>query len=172
MKRVFSAIAISTILLLASCGGGGGGGGSGPANVNLNVDPSKIDAGDNMTVTIDISDVADNGIVLKIRTPVGLDYVTDSGYLTVEDVPLNLDPAFYKTDTKFNYLVYFVDRNLFGDGNSGQFIVTYQGTAAVASGTVDVDTDEINPSLTESQQFKVSDPKFSAEDSQKIVVKN
>lgn len=172
MKALFSAIAITTTLFLSACGGGGGGSSAGPAQVHLSIDHTKIDAGDTMSIEIEISDVNDDGIMLKIRTPLGLDYVTDSGYLVVEEIPLNFDPTFYKADEQYNYLVYFITRNLFGEDNYGRFTVVFKGTAAIAAGTVDVDTDVIETATPYSKQFDIKNPLFSAEDSVKIVVKN
>lgn len=170
--KTIAVLLLTSLVLMTGCGGGGGGGSSGPANISVSADPEKIDAGDVMTVTVPISDVNEDGIMLKIRTPVGLDYVNDSGYLEVDGTSLNLDPDFYKTDTKFNYLVYFLSRNLFGESNAGVLTVKYLGTAAVAAGTVDVDADVDNPDLSDSAQFDVTNPQFTAEGSDKVVVKN
>lgn len=171
MKGMFRPLILAPFIFLASCGGGGGGS-SGQAVVNVSAEPSKLDAGDITTVSIEVYDVQDGGVVLKIRTPVGLDYVNDSGFLAVDGVSLNLDPDFYKTDDTYNYLVYFLGRNLFGEDNFGLLTVNYQGTGAVAAGTIDVDADANDPSVPDSSEFSADAPNFSAQDSQKVVVKN
>lgn len=172
MTNLKAAVFIVLALFAAGCGGGGDGGDGGPANVDISAFPEKLDAGDLTNVKITISDVNEDGIMLKIRTPLGLDYVNDTGYLKVDDVLINLDPDFYQADSKFNYLVYFLPRNYFGESNYGELTVQYQGSGAIPAGTIDVDADLDNPAVSHGKQFTVSAPNFTAVDKQKIVVSN
>ncbi len=160
-------------IILSACGGGGGGGEfEGAALVNVSANPRAIDTGDRTNVTIDIQDVNDDGIMLKIRTPLGLTYVTDSGSLTVSNIQINIDPAASKADATHNYLVYFFRRALFGSENRGTVKVIFEGTAAVETGTIDIDPDIDNPSISNTTEFDIAAPKFSAEDSKDITVAN
>lgn len=176
IKEKFLVPLLLTLLvsaILTGCGGGGGGGEfTGPALVSVDADPSSIDTGDRTTVTIEIQEVNDDGIMLKIRTPIGLSYVSDSGTLTVDGIQINLDPASNTADTSFNYLVYFLSRKLFGTENRGTVNVVFDGTAAIETGAIDVDPDIDNPTISNTTEFDVAAPKFSAEDSQTIVVAN
>lgn len=175
MKKLTSPLLLIALTLqLLGCGGGGGGGGDAesgrPAEVEASVDINKIDTGDRTTATIFISNVNKDGIMLKIRTPVGLDYVTDSGYLTISGASINVDPTFNKTDATNNYLVYFFSRSIFGEENYGELSVQFQGSKAVAEGKIEVDPDINDLTVADSAEFNVADPKFSAEASAKIKV--
>lgn len=170
--HLFSAL-FSLISLLSFTGCSGGGGEyAGPALVNVDANPSAIDGGDRTTVTIRIQQVNEDGIMLKIRVPKGLDYVIDSGNLTVHGITINLDPDANKSDTTHNYLVYFLSRGLFGHDNEGAVTVQFEGTAAVETGAIEVDPDIDNLTIANSVEFDVTTPKFSAEDSQSIIVTN
>jgi hypothetical protein len=85
MKRFFIITQPILILLISLflnfCGGGVGGGVSSapdPAHITIEANPSLVDSGDRTAVTVDIYDVNDLGIALKLKYPKGLDYVVSS----------------------------------------------------------------------------------------------
>lgn len=170
--RLFTFIFFATLFI--GCGSGGGGGGESdpslPAIVDVDAEPATIDTGDRLVATIYLFDVNDDGIMLKIKTPIGLTYVTDSGLLTVDSQTFDVSPTFNKTDAAAGYLVYFLPRRYFGEDNRGVLRITYTGTAAVTTGTIDVDPDLDNPDVSNSAEFSVESPNFSAEASKAIVV--
>lgn len=165
---------VCIVCTLTACGGGGGGGGefTGPAIVNVSSSATTIDTGDRVNVTVYIQEVNPDGIVLKIRTPLGLSYIVDSGSLTVNNIQLNIDPTANKADSTHNYLVYFLNRSIFGENNMGEVRVIFEGTAEIAEGEIEVDSDIDNPEISNTTEFDVTAPKFSAEDAQAIIVTN
>jgi len=176
MNRIRNILIILTSVCLLSCGGGGGSGGNEPADaaayINLVAQPTALDAGDKINVTVYIQEVNKDGIVLKIRVPSSVLYFNDSGYLTVNGNEQNIDPEFYQSANNLNYLVYILSRDQFGTSNEGELRVQFQATAAVAAGTVAVDVDFDDPSIPSAQEFDVANPQFSAVDSVDIVVTN
>lgn len=172
-SRILSAL-ISLILL--GCGVGGGKGGDDSeeiaASVDVDANPSTLDTGDRMTITVYIDEVSDSGVMLKIRTPAGLSYVTDTGFLAVDDQSFDLTPTVNKGDGTYNYLIYFLSRGLFGESNQGVLTVTYNATAATGetAAAVEVDPDFDNPDLADDAQFVIETPNFSAETSKTIKV--
>lgn len=165
-----------SFLALISCGVGGGGGGGdsfdGAAHVSLDIDPNEIDAGDQLTATVDIHDVHEDGIMLKIRVPSGLSYIVDSTTLEVSDRIYDWDPTTRKSDSKYNYVIYFLDRDIFGDDDYGRLSVKFLGTSAVDDGKIEIDPDINNRQVTDTREFDVSDPRFSAEAEEGVTVRN
>lgn len=161
-------------LQLTACGvgGGGGNGDSAPsaAEVDVDADPSNIDTGDRMSVAVYLYEISDGGVMLKIKTPVGLDYVTDSGILEVDGQNIDVSPTTNKSDAAANYIVYFLPRRFFGDSNQGILHIRYSASAAIAKGSIDVDPDFNDPDVTDSKEFSIDAPNFSAEASKEIVV--
>ena len=174
-KLLFSLLCLSMLLGCGVGGGGGGGGGNDyedPAHVSLRVDPREIDSGDQLTVTVDVFDVNPDGIMLKIRTPKGLDYIVDSSSFEESDTSRSIDPTTRKSNADYNYVIYFLDRDLFGKDNHGKLSVKFLGTAEVKDGKVEVDPDRNNTQVIDTREFSVSDPRFSAEDSEDVKVRN
>ena len=172
MKHLIHTSLLILSLFLCACGGGGGGGSDNPADLSVYSEPSTIDGGDFMTVHVQISNSIDQGIILKVRAPIGLTYLTDSSYITVDSTGIKVDPTFSKADDKYTYLVYFFRRTIFGDSNYGDLKFQYEGTGSITTGTIDVDSDVFNPNESFSSQFNVKTPNFTAQDSQKVVVNN
>ena len=163
-------------LLFSGCGGGGGNSSSDPsvtpAYVNLDVVPKNLDAGDKTTVIVYVQDINPDGIFLKIRTPLSVLYVNNSGFLEIDGQDQNLDPDFYQADATYNYLVYRLPAASIPPGKEGKIIVQYQAIAAVAAGMVAVDADYNDPDINDAVEFDVKNPLFTPIDSVDIVVAN
>jgi hypothetical protein len=162
---------------LISCGGGGGGSdpnepATEPAFTNLVVQPTALDAGDKINITIYLQEINKDGIVVKIRVPSSVLYFNDTGFLNVDGNQQNIDPEFYQSANNFNYLVYVLSRDQFGESNEGTVTVQFQASAAVAAGAVAVDVDFKDTSLSNAEQFDIDNPRFSAQDTVDIVVTN
>jgi hypothetical protein len=181
MKRFFiitqPVLILLTSLFLNFCGGIGGGGGGGssspsePASVLIDASPRVIDSGDRTAVTVDIRDVNDLGIALKLRYPSGLDYVVGSAHIEVNGKTFSaISEGSEKTSGSVTYLVFYFSKDIFGD-NSGTLTLTLQGNSAVDS-IIEVDADIDDPTLSNNVEFNISDPKFDAQDSTSIEVKD
>ena len=178
MKRFFIITQPILILLVSLflnfCGGGGGGGVSSapdPAHVTIDANPSSIDSGDRTAVTVDIYDVNDLGISLKIRYPTGLDYVVSSAHLEIDGQTYSAIPAgSEQSSSEYSYLVFYFSKSVFGD-ESGRLSLFLQGNGAV-DGQVQVDVDLDDPTLSNSSEFTVTDPKFNAQDAAGIEVRD
>jgi hypothetical protein len=168
------------IAFAAACGGGGGGGDDfvGAATVGITLQPSSIDSGDRTQVTVDIGDVHDNGIALKIRFPNGLRYVPSSASLLVDEQQTKLTPTVnaLAEDENSIYLVFYLSQSLFsssGDeynGQVGTLRLQLEGRKAVKDGTVEVDADVDDPQESNDSEFSISTPEFAAEDEASIEV--
>ena len=170
MKRFFiitqPILILLTSLFLNFCGGGGGGGVSSapdPAHVTIDANPNYLDSGDRTAVTVDLYDVNDLGIALKLKYPKGLDYVVSSAHLEIDDQTYSAIPASgEQTSGDFTYLVFYFSKSVVGD-NSGRLSLFLQGNSAV-DGQVQVDVDLDDPTLSNGSEFSVADPKFNAQD--------
>ncbi len=176
---LFSALLVTSGLL--GCGGGGGGGGttySGAANVSIRATPSKIDTGSRTQVTIDISDVVESGIALKMRYPTGLKYVPSSAFLNVGEKEIDLTPTVNVDVSKDDetYLVFYMTQAQFKrsgqdyEGEQATMTVQLEGREAVQNGKIEVDPDVDDPAEDNATEFNVDTPEFEAEDSAPIEV--
>lgn len=184
MKIAWSTLLTATLLssITAGCGGGGGGGGdttySGAANVSIKASPSKIDTGSRTQVSIDISDVVESGIALKIRYPTGLKYVASSAFLYVGEKEIDLTPTINTDVTKDDetYLVFYMPQAQFKrsgqdyEGDQATMRLQLEGREAVQDGKIEVDPDVDDPAEDNASEFDVDTPEFEAEDSTSIEV--
>jgi hypothetical protein len=174
----------ATIVTLTAvgCGGGGGGGGdtsySGAANVSIRATPSKIDTGSRTQVTIDISDVIESGIALKIRYPIGLKYVPSTAFLEVGEKEVDLTPTINVDVSKDDeaYLVFYMPQSQFKrsgqdyEGEQATMVLQLEGREEVQNGQIEVDPDVDDPAEDNASEFNVDTPEFEAEDSTPIEV--
>lgn len=187
MKRFhFQAVFFSlTSFVVIGCGGGGGSssGGAegdfvGAANVSVRTTPAKIDSGDRTLVAIDISDVHESGIAVKIRFPVGLDYVKSSAFLNVGGKKLDISPTINETDQKedVTYLVFYLSQAQFKrsgqeySGEQGALTLQLEGRDSIKEGQIEVDPDVDDPAEDNNMEFKLDNPEFVAEDTAAIEV--
>lgn len=161
-------------ILLSSCGGGGGGGGDfiGAAIVSVRVSPGKIDTGDRTQVTIELSQVHENGITLKVVFPAGLEYVGDSALLIADGDEYPIDPAFNILADSDIYLVFYLSQAYFGEDGEADGNLTFEleATDVIKSGSIEVDADVDDPNIDNAQEFDVENPEFLGEDSADIEV--
>jgi hypothetical protein len=184
MKISRSIILAATFFAFTGVGWGGGGGGggdtsySGAANVSIRATPSKIDTGSRTQVSIDISDVVESGIAIKIRYPIGLKYVPSSAFLNVGEKELDLTPTINVDVSKDDetYLVFYVTQSQFKrsgqdyDGEQATMTLQLEGREAVQNGEIEVDPDVDDPAEDNAVEFNVDTPEFEAEDSTPIEV--
>lgn len=162
------------LALLSSCGGGGGGGDDfvGAGLVTVRSSPSTIDTGDRMLVTAEVSDLHENGILLKFRYPAGLDYVLDSAELLPQgtDNPSDIGPAVNAQQDGETFLVFFLQRSQFGSEERGTVSFQLEGIDRVQSGEIEVDADVNDPLVDDSAEFDPESPEFGAEDATSVSV--
>jgi hypothetical protein len=172
---------VATITSTAiGCGGGGGGGGEfvGAANVSVRCTPKKIDSGDRTQVRIELSNVHENGIAVKIRYPSGLRYVPSSSFLMINERELDASPTVNSTSDKedLTYLVFYLSQSQFRrsnqeySGESGTLLVQLEGRDTVVDGEIEVDPDVDDPAEDNSVEFDIASPEFISEASASISV--
>lgn len=181
LSRMTLVVLAATIGLMG-CGGGGGGSDSGSffgaANVDVRTTPSRIDSGDRTQVSIELSDVHENGIAVKIRFPAGLRYVPGSSFLMIDDKEIDVDPTIIQTDESedLTYVVTYLTQNQFRrtseeyNGESGTLLLQLEGRKSVINGEVEVDPDVDDPSEGNDVEFDIRNPEFAAESSASIEV--
>jgi hypothetical protein len=185
MKHLPARLLLSATLVcttyLSACGGGGGGGGDafyGAANVNVNTTPSRIDSGDRTQVSMELSDVHENGIAVKIRVPSGLRYVTASSFLLIDEKEIDVTPKVIETieAEELTYVVFYLTQAQFRrssqqyNGESGTLIIQLEGRRAVIDGEIEVDPDVDDPNEDNQVEFDINNPEFVAEGSASIQV--
>ena len=167
-------ILLALVLLasqLCSCGGGGGGDSFvGAAKVSLSVDPNKIDTADQSEVRMMLSHVHPEGILLKLKFPVGLEYVRDSAILKVDGSEDPISPSVNKKKDNDRYLVFFLSQDQFGQDAEGEVRLQLTAVDPVAAGMVEVDPDVNDPRVRDSKEFDIDAPEFVAEDAEDIQV--
>ncbi len=166
------AILVLSFALLTGCGGGGGGGGfSGAGNASISTRPDSIDIGDRTKVTIDISSVNEDGIIVKVKFPEGLTYVPDTSILTVDDDRNDIGPdisVINNDDDRF--LVFFFTEDDFDRDGNGKLEFELKGNEVVKNGSVEVDIDVDDPNIANGSEFDPEDPQFQEEDTAYIEV--
>ncbi len=129
-------------------------------------------------MTIDIGDVNDSGIALKVRFPNGLRYVPASAALLVDQQQTKLTPTVNALAEEENsiYLVFYLSQALFRpsgeeyNGQIGTLKLQLEGRKAVRDGKVEVDADVDDPQEGNDSEFTLSNPEFAAEDEASVEV--
>lgn len=166
MTRLSALFLTILCLTIASCGGGGGGGGNegNPAKIRVDVSPRKIDSGDRVTVTLEISDVDRDlvGLLIKVLYPSGLSYIEDTTYFS----PVGSDEEFQyerivtaSADEATYYLLYVVT-NTFVLSDRIEISFVLEGTGEVENGRISVDVDSADEDLRTS--FDPTNPQFTS----------
>ena len=161
------------LCVLTACGGGGGGDDDyiGAAKLSLDVSPSKIDTGDRTLVKIKVSESDENGIILKVRFPAGMTYVTDSSTLERDGGEFDLSPLFNEAGEGGNFLVYFIENSKFGSDNKGDVQFLLEAVSNFGEGQIEVDADVNDPLIEDNLEFDSEEPDFLAEDEKSIEVR-
>jgi hypothetical protein len=161
-------------LILANCGGGGGGDGDfvGAARVVIQASPQSIDSGDRTEVKVGISDLHPNGISLKIRFPKGLDYVTASSFIEIDDSDIDITPTVNQEKGSDVYLVYYISPDILDEEDRGTLFFELEGKDEIEEGSIEVDPDVDDPDIDNSTEFNIDDPQFGAEGEVSIEVRD
>jgi hypothetical protein len=173
MKSNFRTLIVSFLsLAFISCGGGSSDGAFGASFVAIDADPSSIDVGDSTFVVVDLDELDSDGIFLKIRFPRGAEYLLNSSYIRVggEDIPREPDLNFASETENYNYLVYYLSKELFDGSDEGSVSFELIGRSRVSNGEIEVDPDIDNPNIPNDTEFDMENPEFQAEDSTGIRV--
>ena len=154
------------ILATASCGGGGGGGSDPyyPGEVSLQATPTSVDTGDRVAVKVQVVNPNTRGVVVKVRFPAELSYVTRTSFLKVDGVAARREPDKKGTssaDSKY-YLVYIMPQSELGNDQFGEITLALRADTKSDSAKIEVDIDIVDPS--KSSQFELSAPEFTAQD--------
>lgn len=180
LKNLVTAGAIATTVVLTGCGGGGGGDSSdssdngpfvGAANVSMELTPRRLDPGDRAQLKIEVSEVHENGILLKIRHPAGLRYVPESAILTTgKSQETEVNPLADVDGTRSQrYLVFCLDNDALIQ-NRGELMLELRGIDQTEEGTIEVDPDVKATNTVASCQFSVEEPEFNVEESLEVTV--
>ena len=174
------AIASCLVFSAAGCGGGGGNGDNfyGAAKVSVTAKPTRIDTGDRTQVKMELSEIHENGIAVKIRFPSGLVYVPGSSFLEVGPKEIDVDPKIITSDSsqEVSYVVIFLSQDQFRrssdpyQGESGTLRIELVGRKAVFDGEIEVDPDVNDLAVDDAVEFDVKNPNFVAEGSASIQV--
>lgn len=166
----FKQILISlSVIILASCGGGGGGSDDtfiGAAQIISKTSPKTIDTGDRSRLTVEMSEIHADGIVVKIRYPEGLDYVSGSAQIEIDGVNNDLEPDFESNANGNNYLIFLLSQASFGLKNTGLLSLELVGLDEIISGKIEVDADVRSDDFS----FDPQNPDFTSEGSASIKV--
>ncbi len=150
-----------------SCGSHGGDNNEAfSAIVNISANPNVVDTGDRTQLVVKISEVHQNGILLKIRFPKSLSYVADSSYIIASsssDKKTKVTPEEKGKKYEYTYLVYFLNPKQFGDKNKGKLYFELKALKAEKNVAVEVDPDVNDPAIPDDKEFSIVDPDFSAD---------
>ena len=162
LSTFFAILALTA--LLPACGGGGGGDDFvGAGNVSIRVSPGTIDVGDRLQVTIEVTEVNEDGVILKFQYPRGLSYVPNSAFLIVDGEELDVGPTINQSIDDETFLVFFFSNEIFGDNDRGDLEFQLRGDDE-ADGEIGVDIDVDNPLVGNDIEFQITAPEFQAED--------
>jgi hypothetical protein len=164
LKFIISCVFVIQSVFFAACGGGGGGGFEGAARVQLDVNKHSIDSGERTTVTTKLNDVDPLGIMLKFKYPAGINYVTGTALLKVNDVVTAIAPTHNVLNESDNYLVFFISQSSLGSKARGDLIFELVGYETIENGEIAVDADLDDPNIANTVEFDAGDPNFTEED--------
>jgi hypothetical protein len=173
VTRFQKAFIIATMSLLYACGGGGGGGSSEnyAGDVFLDLESDHIDSGDLNKISIEVTDINPEGSVLKIRMSRSLRYVKSSAVMFPDrEEEMRVSPSEEASTDYERYLVFFLSPE---DALGGDYIslnFTVKAVSGDEDGYIEVDLDNNDPSVSDSQEFKVSAPKFTAKQHRSIFI--
>lgn len=158
---------IALTVFLSSCGGGGSGTTQfvGAAEVNVNTTPHELDAGDRTLVEIEVRNSHPDGIALKIKYPIGLEYVEATSFVEVEGQVIDIDPGTEVVIEDATYLVYYLPQSVFGNDNFGKVFFQLVARSAVDDGSIEVD-----PDADYTKTFDPNVPDFFADDDTSFTV--
>lgn len=183
ITRLLAAPALVAQLLIApalftvtGCGGGGGGGDGddflGAALVEVAASPRNIDTGDRTAIRAFLSEVNDDGLMLKFRFPKELRYVLDSASLVIDEDDRDISPRVKITVDNDNFLVFFIAQDDFDDDARGIVEFQLEADDTVSEGEVEVDPDVDDPLIDNDSEFDPENPEFGAEASVSISVRD
>lgn len=169
-------LALVLLPALTGCGGGGGGGDDflGAAVVDIVASPRNIDTGDRSVVKAYLTDVNEDGLMLKFRFPKELRYVVDSARLVVDSDTDGRDasPDVSVTVDNDSYLVFFLPQDDFDDNQRGIVEFQVEADEEISDGEVEVDPDVDDPLIDNGVEFDPENPEFGAESSVSISVRD
>lgn len=175
LRIIRSSLLVALSGLLVACGGGGGGGGGGDfigsAQVTIRTSPQTIDTGDRTQTEVAISRVNDSGVILKLRTPLGLKYVLASAFLKADNSEYDVSPQVNAVQGNFNYVVFFLPQSAFSKNKEGKLTVLFEATSRISDGKIEVDPDVDDPTISNATEFDITNPEFLGEDEVRIEVK-
>jgi hypothetical protein len=170
--KILRALILATII--TACGGGGGGGSSDSnyaGNIVIDLERDHIDSGDINRVSLEVVDINPNGSLLKIRLSKSLLYVKGSAILfpqREEERPTSPDDRVATDDERFLVFFLYPSDAIGGDFVSLSFNV--KGITGDKSGFIEVDLDNNDPSIADSQEFDPSAPRFTAKERRSIYI--
>jgi len=177
---LLSLILSGILLPIVGCGGGGGGGDDfvGAANVSVSSSPNRIDSGDRTQVRIELSNVHEDGIAVKVRFSSGLRYVPSSSFLMIDEREIDVSPTVNATDDTEDqtYVVFYLTQSQFRrssqeyNGESGTLLIQLEGRKTVIDGEIEVDPDVDDPAEDNATEFDLASPEFVSEASASITV--
>ncbi len=143
------------------------------AIVTSKAEPNTIDTGDRSRLTIDISEVHENGILLKVRFGKALAYVPSSSSLYMEGSQSkeSITPFITTESSEFTYLVYFLSKSQFGAQNKGKIQFELKAIKAGNVVSVEVDPDVDDPDISNDVEFTVKEPNFSPDSISYITIR-
>lgn len=155
--------------LIASCGGGGGSSSSSsdspndPGDVSLNVEMSQMDSGDKTRVSTEIQNINPSGVILKFHYPAALKFVVGSAVLFPgQDEEVQIQPFEEAVLNKQRYLVFFLYPSSAINDSYVSISFDLKAIKSNPDAYVEVDLDNNDPSIRDSQEFNSSNPRFSA----------
>ena len=163
---------LPTISLFMGCGSSSDSVGfSGAGDVNISVEPTSIDVGDRLLVTVDIFTINDDGIFAKIKFPNSLSYVEGTALLTVSGDESEIEPDIIADgEDDDTFLIFFLAESDFDITRQGELTFELQADDAVEDGRISVDIDGDDPTVLNINEFNAEDPAFQEEEGQSIEV--
>lgn len=168
VRRLASFALICSFVVCLACGGGGGGGGGGtnnPGEVVLTVERGHIDSGDIANVRVEVFDINEAGVVLKLKFTKALKYIKGSAYFYKgEDKQREVTPNFDSSDSNARYLVFFFSRRSAYGRSHISLDLNLKAVSGDPDGYVEVDLDNNDPTVPDLNEFSTKNPGFTAQE--------
>jgi hypothetical protein len=163
---------LTSSLLASSCGGGGGGESDlGPAIPQIRASPLRLDSGNDTRVSVDLNSISSDDILVKFRFPRGLRYVRNSARIFAGKSSKSIAPSVLALDFEQGGIMAFrVSRALRNEEQYARIEFRFRGVERVEKGTIEVDVDLNDPTLSDAIEFSFAQPRFTAESETQIEV--
>jgi hypothetical protein len=139
----------------------------------MSVEPNTIGVGDRLGVTIFISRVNPDGVVVVLRyTTRSLHFVSGTSFFSSDGDRIAIAPTFGPgSKPEFTFVTFYLPASAFGESRTGEIRLELLGERQDDKARVELDQFKHNTLIPPEREFSLSDPNFSADDAEDVRIR-